>query len=156
MDESGRPVRLSQWFAMVCTSSAAGALFGWGIGMLLVALSGDYVVVPLDYAWLGLRTGAFAGTAAAAWHTITRQPRWGMHALWRALGVAGLVAGSVVCLIAGLAWLLPLVNGVVPPDANLAHPRRYAVFLAIHHLWPYATIFGIIVGCLRPWRRRPA
>ena len=156
MDESGQPVRLTQWLNMVCAFTVAGALFGWGIGMLLVALSGDYLVVPSDHAGLGLRTGFFAGSLAAAWHAITRQPLWGMQPLGGALGTASLVASGTVCLIAGLALLLSLVHGVVPEHANLAHPRRYVLFLAIHHGWPYATIFGIILGCLRPWRGHPA
>ena len=156
MDESGRPVRLIHWFAMVCASSIAGALFGRCIGTLLAALSGDYVVMASEYVWLGFRTGLFAGTAVAAWHTITRQPRWGANALLRAGSVAGLAAISAIGLMAGSALLLSLVVGVLPEGANLAHLRRYVVFLAIHHLWPYAVIIGIMVGCLGPWRRRPA
>ena len=156
MDESGQPVRLIHWFTMVCASSIAGALFGWCIGTLLAALSGDYVVMASDYVWLGFRTGFFAGTAVAAWHTITRQPRWGANALSRVLSVAGLAAISAIGLIAGLALLLSFFGGAVPADANLAHPRRYVVFLAIDHVWPYAAIIGIMVGCLGPWRRHSA
>ena len=156
MDESGQPVRLIHWFTMVCASSIAGALFGWCIGKLLAALSGDYVVMASDYVWLGFRTGLFAGTAVAAWHTITRQPRWGANALLRALSVAGLTAISAIGMMAGLGLLLQFFDGAVPADANLAHPRRYMLFLAIDHVWPYAAIIGIMVGCLSPWRRRPA
>ena len=156
MDESGQPVRLIHWFTMVCASSIAGALFAWCIGKLLAALSGDYVVMASDYVWLGLRTGLFAGTVVAAWHTITRQPRWGANALLRVLGVASLAAISAIGLMAGLALLLSFFGGAVPADANLAHSRRYVVFLAIDHVWPYATIIGIIVGCLSPWRRHSA
>lgn len=156
MDESGKPVRLTQWLVMVCAFTVAGALLGWGVGMLLSVLSADYVVMPADHAWLGLRTGFFGGTGVAAWHAITRQPRWGTHALGRVLGTTILAASGAVCLIAVLALLLSLVHGVVPEHANLGHPRRHVVFLAIHHLWPYATLFGIIVSCLRQWHRRPA
>ena len=155
-------MRLNQWFAIVGTLSGAGLLFGWGIGMLLSALSGDYVVTAPDYARLGLRVGLLAGTVAAAWHAITRQHRWGLLALCRALGTAGLVASGVIGLVAVLAALLSLLAllsalpGVVPEYANLAHPRRYVVFVAIHHFWPYALIFGIILSGLRHARGRLA
>ena len=155
MDESGQPVRLIRWFTMVCASSIAGALFGWCIGKLLAALSGDYVVMASDYVWLGLRAGLFAGTAAAAWHMLTGRPQLSATAQWRTSGLAGLAAISIMGLIAGLALLLSLVVGVLPEEANLAHPRRYVVFLAIHHVWPYAAIIGIMAGCLSPWHRRP-
>ena len=156
MDESGQPVRLIHWFTMVGACAIAVTLFGWCIGTLVAALSGDYVVMASDYVWLGFRTGLFAGTAVAAWHTITRQPRWGANALLRVLSVAGLAAISAIGLIAGLALLLSFFGGAVPADANLAHPRRYVVFLAIDHVWPYAAIIGIIVDCFSPWWWCPA
>ena len=152
-------MRLNQWLAIVGTLSVAGLLFGWGIGMLLSALSGDYVVMAPDYARLGLRVGLLAGTVAAAWHAIMRQHRWGLLALCRALGTAGVVAGGVIGLVAVLASLLALLSsvpGIAPEYANLAHPRRYVVFVAIHHFWPYALIFGIILSGLRHARGRLA
>lgn len=140
------------WCTLVCGCSAAGALFGWCIGNLLAALSGDYVVVASDYVGFGLRGGLFAGAVAAAWRAITRQPWWSTMALLRSGRIASLATISAIGLIAGLALLLSLVVGMVPEDANLAHSRRYVVFLVIHHVWPYAAIFGIIVGCLAPQR----
>lgn len=149
-------MRLIHWFTLVCGCSAAGALFGWCVGNLLAALSGDYVVVASDYVWLGLRAGLFAGAVVAAWRTIIRQPWWGAMALLRSGGIASLATIIVIGLIAGLALLLSLVVGVVPEDANLAHSRRHVVFLVIHHVWPYFAIIGIIVGCLGRRRRHSA
>lgn len=156
MDESGQPVRVTHWFAIVCTLSVAGTAFGGGVGLLLSVLSGDYVVMPSDYASLGLRAGLFAATVLAAWHAAAPRPEWGLNALLRAFGAAGLAASGVTCLVAALALLLSLAHGVVPEHANLAHPRRYVVFVAIHHSWPYAMVLGAILGVLRLLRGRAA
>ncbi len=156
MDESGQPVRLTQWLAMVCGFAVTGASFGWGIGMLSAVISGDYVAVPADYASLGLRAGLFAGTVLAAWRATGPAPPWGISAVLRASGAMVFVAGGAVCLVAALALLLSYLPGVVPEYANLAHPRRYVMFAALHHFWPYALIFGIIAGGVRQPRSRPA
>ena len=147
---------MTRWLASVCAFAVAGTAFGWGVGCLLSVLSGDYVVVPADYASLGLRAALFAGMALAAWRAIEVAPEWGVRAVLRAWGATCLVAGGAVCLVAGLALLLSHVHGAVPEHANLAHPRRYVVFAAIHHFWPYALIFGIILSGLRHPRGRPA
>jgi hypothetical protein len=156
MDEGGEPVRVTHWFAAICAFSVAGTAFGESVGLLLSVLSGDYVVVPSDYAGLGLRAGLFAATVLAAWRAAAPKPEWGMNALLRALGAAALAAGGVTGLVAVLAVLLSLAHGVVPEHAILAHPRRYVVFVAIHHSWPYAMTFGMILSGLRLLRGRAA
>lgn len=148
-------MRLTQWLAMVCGFSAAGTLLGWGIGMLLAVLSGDYVVMPADQAWLGLRLGLFAGTVVAAGCVVRPPSRWSMRSLGPALGIATFAASCALCLFGAFALLLPF-DFLPVEEVQLAHPRRHAVFLAIHHAWPYALLFGIIAGGLRLWRIRPS
>lgn len=148
-----RPVM--HWCATVGAISAAGMFVGWGVGLSLAALSGDYVVRPSDYVHLGLRTGLFAGAVAVAWRFMTRQPPLTARAHFATFIVITLAACGVICLLCLLALLLSPLHGFILNDANLAHPRRHFVFALIGYAWPYAWMVGFVLGVRHLWRSRP-
>ena len=145
--------RLGHWCGTVAALGAAGALFGWATGLMLARLSGDYVVRPPDYALLGLRAGFLAGTVMAAWQTNlcpVCTPVLGVRAIARGLAEAGLTA----CTVLLLAALCSVWLGELPAHANLAHPRRHLLYLALHHALPWAIMAGVIPVAVQLWRRR--
>lgn len=143
------------WSATVAAITAAGMLVGCGVGMSLAALSGDYVVRPSDYVSLGLRTGLFAGTVAAAWRCMTHRPPLTLRAYLATFIAITLAACAVICLLCLLALVLSPLHGLILNDANLAHPRRHVAFTLIHHLWPGAWLLGMVLGVRHLWRSRP-
>ena len=148
-----RPVM--HWCATVGAISAAGMFVGWGVGLSLAALSGDYVVRSSDHVNLGLRAGLFAGTVVAAWCFMTRQPPLTVRAYLATFIASTLAACGLICLLGLLALLLSPLHGLMLNDANLAHPRRHFVFVLIHYAWPCALMLGIALGVRHLWRSRP-
>ncbi len=143
------------WCVTVGAITAAGVLVGWGVGVSLAALSGDYVVRPSDYVNLGLRAGLFVGTVVAAWRFMTRQPPLTVRGHFATFIVITLAACGLICLLGLLALLPSPLHGLMLNDANLAHPRRHFVFVLIHYAWPYAWMVGFVLGVRHLWRSRP-
>jgi hypothetical protein len=126
------------------------------VGVLLAWISGDYVVSASDYTHLGWRAGLLAGTILAGCIVATPRPLAGLKEIMRGFLVLGLVAGGVMCIgvVAGL--LLPYAQFAILDTSNLAHPRRYSLFLAIHWTWLFAFLFGTVASCSFLWRSRGA
>jgi hypothetical protein len=146
-------MRLISWLALITTASAGSAVFGLGIGLILAHVSGDYVVVPSDYLFLGLRGGLAAGVAMAGLSVMARQSVIGPREGVRMLAVWGLTAMGVVLAAGIVGLLLPLLQITVPQESNLGHPRRHLLFLSVQSCLIPAVFLGAFASgwysCLR-------
>lgn len=147
-------MRLIQWSVIVAVAAAGGSLFGWCVGIVLSYLSADYVAIASDYATLGLRVGVLAGTIMAASHFIGPKHAIATSSAIRSLVMAGAIATAMLCLAGVVGGSLSFLPLIPLTDANLAHPRRYVIFLVLHHAWPYALVLGALLASYRLWRRR--
>ncbi len=147
-------MRLRLWCGIVAVASAIGAVSGWAVGELLARISGDYVVAVAGYVAGGLRAGLLGGTVLAASNLMTAKPLIGAKGISHALMLSVMAGACLVCASAVAGLLLPFLLDMTAEDYNLAHPRRYALFLVLDRSWLAAVLLGAYAGSHWSWRKR--
>ena len=143
-----------RWPLIVGAMVVWGLFSGWGIGLVLRAASADYLVVPSDYVALGGRLGLLSGAIMATFALISSRPVRAARQLVRAMLVGVATATFFPCLATMGFMSLTVWPTFAPGLDHLAHPRRYLLFLALHHGWLAGTAIGTAIAATLLWRQR--
>ena len=142
------------WAGTIAIAVAAGTVLGGRFGTMLYPQSYDYIVVPGDYASLGLRLGLLVGALLAAASVAGSRPIPSLQRLAVAFVLVGAVA--VVLLIGSGALFVQLFeSGVLDTEAwRLPNPRRHALFLGLDVGARWGPLLGAALGGGLLWRGR--
>lgn len=143
-----------RWALIVGSQVLVGLMAGWVMGLVLRAVSADYVVVPSDYVALGGRLGLLSGAILAAATLISTRPAPATRPLARATLDVVLTATFLPCVAAVGLMSLTMLPRFAPRFDQIAHPRRYILFLMLHHGWVAGMAIGTAIGATRLWRHR--